>query len=158
MLGQAAFGFKSADARRRYLAVYEELRALSPPADVAHHVPTKFGGVRVYQHGPEGGVPIVFLHGFFFSSAMWADQVAGLTSDFTVYVMDMLGQRRASMQSRSMFTPADCARCIDEVLVGLGLQDVHLVGHSYGGWLATHTAARFPDRLATVTLVFRVVD
>jgi pimeloyl-ACP methyl ester carboxylesterase len=153
LLGQANSGFRSANARRRYLGLYEKLRALSPRVDITHNVSTKFGAVRVYQHGPDGGVPVVLLHGFFFTSAMWANQVAGLTSDFTVYVMDMLGQPGASMQSRSMFTPADCARCIDEVLLRLGLQDVHLVGHSYGGWLATHTAARFPHRLATVTLV-----
>lgn len=125
----------------------------SASADVAHDVPTKFGAVRVYQHGPAGGVPIVFLHGYFFSSAMWAHQVAGLTGDFTVYVLDMLGQPGASAQSRALFTPADCARCIDEVLTALDLQDVHLVGHSYGGWLATQTAARCPDRLSTVTLI-----
>ncbi|WP_286175249.1 alpha/beta hydrolase [Mycobacterium sp. DL99] len=95
----------------------------------------------------------MLLHGFFLTSAMWANQVADLTSDFTVYAIDMPGQPGASAQSRSMRTPADCARCIDAVLGGLGLQDVHLVGHSYGGWLATHTAARFPHRLATMTLV-----
>ena len=153
MLGLADDGFKSADARRRYLAVYDELRALSPRPDVVHDVPTKFGAVRVYQHGPDRGVPVVLIHGFFLTSAMWWDQVAGLTSDFTVYAMDMLGQPGASIQSRTMFTPADCARSIDAVLEGLGLRDVHLVGHSYGGWLATHTAARAPHRLATVTLV-----
>lgn len=153
LLGRADSGFKSADARRRYLAVYDELRALSPPADVTHDVPTTFGAVRVYQHGPDSGLPVVLIHGFFFTSAMWANQVAGLTSHFTVYAIDMLGQAGASMQSRSMLTPADCARCIDEVLHGLGLRDAHLVGHSYGGWVATHTAVRFPDRLATVTLV-----
>jgi pimeloyl-ACP methyl ester carboxylesterase len=52
-----------------------------------------------------------------------------------------------------MLTPADCARTIDSVMEGLSLRNVHLVGHSYGGWLATHTAARAPHRLATVTLV-----
>lgn len=57
------------------------------------------------------------------------------------------------MQSKQMFTPTQAARCINAVLVGLGLHDVHLVGHSYGGWLATHTAMRTPDRLATVTLI-----
>jgi pimeloyl-ACP methyl ester carboxylesterase len=149
----SADGFNSADSRRRYLAAYDELRALSPRPEVVHDVPTKFGTVRVYQHGPNRGVPVVLIHGFFMTSAMWWHQVAGLTSDFTVYAIDMLGQPGASIQSKSMFTPADCARSIDSVLEGLGLRDVHLVGHSYGGWLATHTAARAPRRLATVTLV-----
>ncbi|MGB3486380.1 MAG: alpha/beta hydrolase [Mycobacterium sp.] len=98
-------------------------------------------------------MPVVLIHGFFLTSAMWWHQVAALTSDFTVYAMDMLGQPGAGIQSRTMFTAADSARCIDAVLEGLGLHDVHLVGHSYGGWLAVHTAARVPGRLATVTLV-----
>ncbi len=83
-------GFKSADARRRYLATYDELRALTPPPDVLRDVPTEFGTVRVYQRGPDGGVPVVLIHGIFRTSAMWWEQVAGLTSDFTVYAMDML--------------------------------------------------------------------
>jgi pimeloyl-ACP methyl ester carboxylesterase len=153
LLGLADGGFKSADARRHYLAEYGELWALSPRPDVVHDVPTKFGKVRVYQHGPDRGVPVVLIHGFFLTSAMWWEQVAGLTGDFTVYAMDMLGQPGASNQSKPMPTSADCARSIDAVLEGLGLRDVHLVGHSYGGWLATHTAARAPSRLATVTLV-----
>lgn len=153
MFGSADGGFKNAEARRWYLAAYNEVRALSPRPDVVHDVPTNFGTVRVYQHGPNHGVPVVLIHGFFLTSAMWWDQVAGLRSDFTVYAFDMLGQPGASIQSRAMFRPADCARSVDAVLEGLGLRDVHLVGHSYGGWLATHTAARLPDRLATVTLV-----
>lgn len=42
---------------------------------------------------------------------------------------------------------------MNEVLDGLGLRRVHLVGHSYGGWTAAQTAARMPDRLASVTLI-----
>ncbi|MUL47562.1 alpha/beta hydrolase [Mycobacterium sp. CBMA293] len=153
LLGRSASGFKNATARRCYFAAYEELLAWSPPAADVHDVPTKFGVVRVYRHGPINGVPVVLIHGFFLTSAMWANQVAGLTSDFTIYLVDMPGQPGASVQARAMFTPADCAQCIDDVLARLGLEDVHLVGHSYGGWVATHTAARFPHRLATLTLV-----
>jgi pimeloyl-ACP methyl ester carboxylesterase len=152
-MGLAHSGFKSADARQRYLAAYDGLRALSPQPDVVHNVSTRFGTVRAYQHGPDGGVPVVLLHGFFLTSAMWWEQVAGLAGDFTVYAVDMLGQPGASLQSRTISTPADAAHCIDAVLEGLGLRNVHLVGHSYGGWLATHTAARAPGRLATLTLV-----
>ena len=77
LLGQNAFGFRTAKARRDYLTVYEHLRALSPVADVVHDVPTTFGTIRVYQHGPDRGVPIVLLHGFYLTSAMWWNQVTG---------------------------------------------------------------------------------
>lgn len=69
-------GFKSTDGRLRYLTAYNELRTLSARPDVVHDVPTKFGTVRVYQHGPDGGVPVVLIHGFFLTSAMWWEQVA----------------------------------------------------------------------------------
>jgi pimeloyl-ACP methyl ester carboxylesterase len=65
----------------------------------------------------------------------------------------MLGQPGQSTQTRKMSTPAHAARCIAAVLDELDLSDVHLVGHSYGGWLATHVAAETPHRLVTLTLV-----
>ncbi|MEE6140560.1 hypothetical protein SKC41_30140 [Mycobacterium sp. 050128] len=36
---------------------------------------------------------------------MWWEQVAGLTGDFTVYAMDVLGQPGASIQSKTMLKP-----------------------------------------------------
>lgn len=151
LLDLADGGFKNASARRQYLTVYAEVRGLSPRPDVAHDIETEFGTVRVYQHGPSSGEPVVLIHGFFLTSAMWWEQITGSTTDFTVYAIDMLGQPGASTQTMS--TPADAARCIAAVLEKLDLSDVHLVGHSYGGWLATHAAARTPHRLATLTLV-----
>jgi len=146
-------GFRSVESRQRYLAVYDRVRAPSPRPDAVHDVPTEFGVVRVYQHGSDGGIPVVLLHCFWATSAMWAEHVSALASDFTVYTVDLLGQPGASVQSRSMKSGLDCACCLDQVLGGLNLAGVHLVGHSYGGWTAAQTAARIPDRLASVTLI-----
>lgn len=146
-------GFRSAAARQRYLAVYDRVRSLSPPPDAVLDVQTEFGGVRVYQHGPDRGVPLVLLHCFWATSAMWAEHVNALAGDFTVYTVDLLGQPGASVQSKSMTSADQCAQCVNEVLDGLGLVGVHLVGHSYGGWTALQTSARRPDRLASVTLI-----
>ncbi|WP_313888748.1 alpha/beta fold hydrolase [Mycolicibacterium sp. CBMA 226] len=146
-------GFRNVESRQRYLGVYDRLRALSPAPDAVHDVPTDFGVVRVYQHGSEGGIPVVLLHCFWATSAIWAEYVSALTSDFTVYTVDLLGQPGASVQSRSMKSGQDCACCLGQVLGGLGLAGVHLVGHSYGGWTAAQIAARIPDRLASVTLI-----
>ncbi|WP_082909088.1 alpha/beta fold hydrolase [Mycolicibacterium iranicum] len=52
-----------------------------------------------------------------------------------------------------MSAPADAARSIAAVLAKFNLSEVHLVGHSYGGWPARHAAAETPHRFATLTLV-----
>lgn len=152
-MSRSAEGFHSAESRRRYLATYDRIRSLGPKPDAIHDLATEFGVVRSYRHGQDRGIPIVLLPCFWGTSAMWADHVAALVGDFTVYTVDLLGQPGASVQTKSMLTPTHCARCINEVLGGLSLHDVHLVGHSYGGWTALQTAARDSERLASVTLV-----
>lgn len=77
-------GFKNADARSRFLRQYEEVRALSPAPDAVHDVRTRYGTVRVYRHGPDHGILLLFIPGFFLTSAMWWAQVDGLAGDFTV--------------------------------------------------------------------------
>jgi len=146
-------GFRNAESRRRYLAVYDRVRALTPLPSATHDVQTEFGVVRVYQHGPDGGVPLVLLHCFWATSAMWAEHIPALTGEFTVYTVDMLGQPGASVQTKPMSTANHCACCVNEVLDELSIDGVHLAGHSYGGWTAVQTAARMPDRLASVTLI-----
>jgi hypothetical protein len=95
-------GFRSEEARRRYLAAYNEMRSGSPEPDVIHEVPTEFGIVRAYQHGPAGGDPIVLVRCLYASSPIWADHVRALVGDFTVYTLDMLGQPGASRQFKAM--------------------------------------------------------
>ncbi len=85
-------GFRSAESRDRYLAVYDRVRSLSPVPDATHDVATAFGIVRVYQHGPDGGIPVVLLHCFWATSAMWAEHIPALVGEFTVYTVDLLGQ------------------------------------------------------------------
>ncbi|WP_337999694.1 alpha/beta fold hydrolase [Streptomyces murinus] len=59
------------------------------------------------------------------------------------------------MQRAALHEPEHAARWLDETLAGLGLDRVHLVGGSYGGWLALNQAHRRRDRLASVTLLDR---
>ena len=103
-------GFRSAESRQRYLAVYDRVRSLSPAPDAVHDVGTEFGTVRAYQHGPNGGVPMVLLLCFWATSAMWAEHIPARTDDFTIYTVDILGQSGASEQTKPMKTPDHCAR------------------------------------------------
>lgn len=49
--------------------------------------------------------------------------------------------------------PERAAQWLDEALEGLGLDRVHLIGSSYGGWLTVNQALHRPGRLASVTLL-----
>ena len=39
-------------------------------------VPSASSAIYTYQHGPDGGVPLVLLHCFWATSAMWVDHVS----------------------------------------------------------------------------------
>lgn len=47
----------------------------------------------------------------------------------------------------------DIALYVDDLLRSLGVERVHLVGHSFGGMVAAEVAAHFPDRVASLALV-----
>ncbi|CAM5515747.1 AB hydrolase-1 domain-containing protein OS=Streptomyces aurantiogriseus OX=66870 GN=GCM10010251_47820 PE=4 SV=1 [Streptomyces aurantiogriseus] len=65
----------------------------------------------------------------------------------------VMARRLIASVRASMWQPERAAQWLDEALDALGLDRVHLVGSSYGGWLALNQAHRRPGRLASVTLL-----
>lgn len=145
--------FPDPQARDRYLATYEAALAASPTPVETCDVETRFGATRVYRHGPENGSPIVLLHAFWATAAMWAPNVTALAAHHPVYCLDVIGQPGASVQTAPVRTPQDCATWLQDVLIARDMRGVHLAGCSYGGWLAFNQAIHAPERLATITLI-----
>ena len=147
-------GWRSPAAQRRYEAAYDEAMATLPAPDLARDVPTRFGTVRVYGFNlASRAAPVLLLPGRNAGAPMWRDAVAALAAQRPVYALDMLGDSGRSRQTAALRDAADQAAWLDEVLGGLKLARVHLVGHSFGGWLAANYAARYPARLASLSLV-----
>ena len=48
---------------------------------------------------------------------------------------------------------ADQAAWLEQVFAQLGLPQVDLVGHSFGGWSAANYAVRYPERVASLVLI-----
>ena len=59
----------------------------------------------------------------------------------------------SSEQTVPMHDVGDTALWVDEAMDGLKIERAHLVGHSQGGGLAAGVAVRYPDRLASLTLL-----
>ena len=82
---------------------------------------------------------------------MWYPNTAALSADRPVYALDTPGDPGRSIHREPMWQPERAAQWMDEALGALGLDKVHLVGSSYGGWLVINQVHRRPERLVSVT-------
>jgi pimeloyl-ACP methyl ester carboxylesterase len=99
------------------------------------------------------GVPLVFLHGISLCSAHWAPLVSELDGVRSL-LMDMPGHGDSdSVDYRGIDLRQWHAKMLSGCLDALGLDAVHLVGHSYGAMLGLWLALDAPDRVHSITAI-----
>ncbi|GIJ78377.1 Pimeloyl-ACP methyl ester carboxylesterase [Micromonospora phaseoli] len=140
-------------AKEKFLQAYEVAMRSWPQPRQEFDVETSFGTIHVHRYGPTEGSPIVLLHGATGNSSNWYPQIATLGRHHPVYAVDTIDDPGRSVQRRPVVGTAENAAWLDETLTALDLDGVHLVGMSYGGFLALAHAVHRPARLASVTLL-----
>lgn len=84
-----------------------------------------------------GETPLLFLHGFAASSATWEEIEPHFPHDrYTLYLLDLKGCGRSAKPRDGAYSPGDQARLVLDLIEGLGIRRVTLVGHSLGGGIA----------------------
>ncbi len=106
----------------------------------------------VYYEGGEGPT-LVLLHGLAGAKENWLPSVRALSQFHHVIVPDLAGWNESTRLVDTDYGIATQAKRVDHFLAALNLSRVHLVGHSMGGHIAGITAARYPSRVAQLSLV-----
>ncbi|MFG1814961.1 alpha/beta fold hydrolase [Kribbella sp. NPDC049174] len=145
--------FVSAEAQAAYLRLYDVTLMGIPGQRESVDVSTTYGRVRVYQYGPDDGVPIVLLHGRAGTTVMWEQNIPGLAAKHPVYAIDVLGEPGRSVQTVPIRSSREQSVWLDETLAELGVEKAHVVGVSGGAWLAFNLALHAPERIASLALV-----
>ncbi len=141
-------------AREKFMAAYERVFALWPQPCEEFDIETATATTRVHAYRPHpGGDPVVLLTGAGGNASNWYPHVAALAKDGPVYGIDMPGDANPSVPRAPMTPPAACAAWLDGLLAQLSDRQAHLVGFSYGGWIAMNQAIRAPRRVASITLL-----
>ncbi|MCY4425274.1 MAG: alpha/beta hydrolase [Acidimicrobiaceae bacterium] len=96
------------------------------------------------------GDPVVFLHGLGGSRTSWEPQLSGLSGEFRCIAWDMPGYGASDPVAPLTFTAI--ADAVVRLLDDAGVDRAHLVGESFGGMHALHTALRRPERVARLVL------
>jgi pimeloyl-ACP methyl ester carboxylesterase len=112
------------------------------------------GDVQLYYEIHGGGEPILFIHGGGGSTAgSWpSDYVSQLSRDFRVILADSRGHGRTA-DGTGPITYGRLAYDAVRLLDHLGIDRVHIVGHSMGAITGLHLLVDFPDRVRTVTML-----
>ncbi len=106
-------------------------------------------GIEVLRGG--AGPKLLFLHGAGGASA-WAPYMERLAERYEVTVPSHPGFGRSDTPAW-LDSMADLAYFYLDAFETLGLDDMHVVGSSLGGWLACEIAVRSTSRMRSLTLV-----
>jgi pimeloyl-ACP methyl ester carboxylesterase len=107
-------------------------------------------GCNITMRRGGAGRPLLYLHGG--GGAGWLPFMTDLAAHHDVLMPEHPGFG-ASDTPDWLDTIADLARFYLDLIDQLDLQNVDLVGHSLGGWIAAELAARNTRRLGSLTLI-----
>lgn len=110
-------------------------------------------GYEVYP-GPPGAPPIVLLHGFAASSAIFGSNLGDLCRSFTVVTIDLLGHGESDApEELDPYLPEPAMARVIGLIDHLGYDRVMLCGHALGGALALRIALDYPHRVAGLVMI-----
>lgn len=109
-------------------------------------------GEQLWYEDQGIGCPVVLVHGWCMSSAVWNYQFAGLSGALRLLAPDLRGHGR-SRGSAGHMSFDNFANDLIDMFDCLELSKVILVGWSMGAQIALHASIELSDRLAGLVLV-----
>jgi pyruvate dehydrogenase E2 component (dihydrolipoamide acetyltransferase) len=131
--------------------------ASGPPAEAASTLFTSTVDVgdkclRYARVGPETGVPIILIHGWAADLTSWLFNSDALAQHLPVYAIDLPGHGGSS-KAVGAGSLSEFSQSLGAAMDVLKLDQVHLVGHSFGGGIAARLAADRQELVRTLTLI-----
>jgi pimeloyl-ACP methyl ester carboxylesterase len=129
-------------ARSRFLAIATQEPSMG------------IGRVHVLDVGEEGAPPVLMVHGGNSVAAGWIPLLSLLQHDFQLYAPDRPGCGLTDkLDYHGVPFREHAVAFVGQVLDGLGLPRVNLVGNSMGGYWALLFALAHPERVERLALV-----
>ncbi|MFZ1025743.1 MAG: alpha/beta hydrolase [Limnoraphis robusta] len=118
-----------------------------------HHSRVKLSqGQMFWREMGQSGLNLVFLHGAWHDGSQWLPVFEYLCGEYRCFAPDLFGCGESD--SPNIHYSIDLiVDSLAEYLNILKLDDVCLVGHSLGGWIAASFALKYPERVRRLVLI-----
>ena len=94
---------------------------------------------------------VVLLNGVAMLTRSWYRVLPNIYPEYDVLLFDYFGQGQSSMEDEPYYISNFCAYLM-QVMDELGIDKIHPIGVSYGGFIAADLARLYQERLHTLTL------
>lgn len=108
---------------------------------------------RIHYSLLGSGPPLYLAMGMAANRALYGPLAATLSDHFRVIVPEQPGMVRGDGANVARYTMADHTADMLGLIDELGIESVHLLGHSFGAQRVLHAAAQCPARISSVILV-----
>lgn len=148
--------FKSQAGKNSILALYQaKLDAVQTACKLnieSLYLNTDWGEVHLLSCGAEEKPPLLLLHGSNAMAPIALEEYPNLHKHFRVYALDIPAQPNRSRAERPDMKDLSYGKLVDQVLAQLDLENVTLVGFSWGGLVALKSAAYSGTRIKALYL------
>ena len=98
------------------------------------------------------GRPVLLLHGWLGSWALWRNTIEVLGREFKTYALDFFGFGE-SFDRQANFSVDNFVLSVDQFLDRLGIPKAPLIGHSMGGTVSLAAGIRYPEKIVKIGIV-----
>jgi len=145
--------FRTPEGEKAIMAFYDSVLERWPVPHEELEIDTRLGKTFVIACGEKDQPALVLLHGASSNAASWVGDALEYSSHFRVFAVDTPGDPGKSVQARPAWNSPAYAEWLEDVLNGLHLPEVNLLGISQGGWIALKYAVYQPERIKKLALL-----
>lgn len=98
------------------------------------------------------GRPVLLLHGWLNSWALWRNSIEILGRDFRTYALDFFGFGDSDAPTAD-YSVSNFVSMVNQFMDRMGIIRAPIIGHSMGGTVALSVAMRYPEKVVKVGVV-----
>lgn len=145
--------FTSTEGESEIMHAYQAIMDLWPVPYEELIISTSFGETHVIASGPKDAPPVLLIHALLAASVSWYQNVKSLSQAYRVYAVDVVGEGNKSRATKPITSLDDFLQWFRELINGLKIDTLYLIGNSYGGFTSAYYAMKLPERVRKVVLI-----
>ena len=144
--------FKSDKGREEIYSLYDQKLEKLNIAYKCLKVNTSYGETHVIRTGNPDNPPMLVIHGSNGCAPIALETYPNLSSEYQVFAIDVLAQPNKSAQTRLNMKDHSYGIWMNEVIRALNLEEVRMIGFSFGGLVILKTLEFDESRIKEVYL------